>query len=434
MREVDVALVGAGGAGLSVLTGLDRLVTAARAVGRDVAVPSIVLVDPVSHAGQDRTWCFWDDGGSSDVEACVHRAWRRVELRGRDGRAHLLDLAPMRYVMVRSGDFYAFADAAAARLGAARIVAGVDAVRDGEDRAYLLTASGEVIAARWVLDSRPAPPARPARTSWLQHFRGWTVRFGEDVVDPDVPVLMDFAPPQPDRGVAFGYVLPLDARRALVEYTEFSPARLPGPAYEAALRAYLSARWGARVARSVRIEAVEDGAIPMTDAVHARRAGRRVFRIGTAGGATRPSTGYTFAALQRQGAAVAAALLAGREPLPPRPYPARHQWMDAVLLAGLDRGYICGADLLTHLFDANAPQRVLRFLDGASTPAEELALMRTAPTAAMTRASAADAVARLRGAALGGGWTVRRWQDRAAGAVTGLSPGQPTAGPPTRGP
>src|SRR3712207_9285871 len=66
------------------------------------------------------------------------------------------------------------------------------------------------------------------------------------------------------------------------------------------------------------IAEVEDGAIPMTDAVHARRVGRRVLRLGTAGGATRASTGYTFAAMQRQAAAVAADLLVGR---PPRPGP-----------------------------------------------------------------------------------------------------------------
>jgi hypothetical protein len=45
---------------------------------------------------------------------------------------------------------------------------------------------------------------------------------------------------------------------------------------------------------------VEQGAIPMTDAPFPRRVSDRVFRLGAAGGATRPSTGYTFAAAQRQ--------------------------------------------------------------------------------------------------------------------------------------
>jgi lycopene beta-cyclase len=190
-------------------------------------------------------------------------------------------------------------------------------------------------------------------------------------------------------------VLPSGPRRALVEYTEFSAARLPDAQYDRALHAYLHRRFGA-TPRDYVIDAIEDGAIPMTDAVHDRRAGAQTFRIGAAGGATRGSTGYTFAAMQRQAAAMAAALLAGREPLPPLAYPPRHRWMDAVMLRAFDRGQVGGPELFVRLFDRNPPQRVLRFLDGATSPLEDLALMRTAPVPTMLRAAAGDAAARLR--------------------------------------
>jgi lycopene beta-cyclase len=393
--EVDLAVVGAGGAGLSLLVHLDRLWRAERAA----SAPSVVLVDPVHRRGDDRTWCFWDDG-TCDVEPAVHRAWSRVELVDAQGRSRVLDLHPLRYVMIRSGDFYALADDAAARLGAVRIPAVADEVRDG-----MVRAGGIAVRARWILDSRPAPPRRAPRTSLLQHFRGWTVRFPRDVFDPDLPVLMDFSVPQPAHGVAFGYVLPSSPRQALVEYTQFSRARLTDGAYDQALHAYLHQRLGARPHDYV-IEHLEDGAIPMTDAVHARRAGLATFRIGTAGGATRGSTGYTFAAMQRQAAGMAAALLAGQAPEPPPAYPSRHRWMDAVMLRALDRGLVDGPDLFVRLFERNPPQRVLRFLDGATSPVEDLALMRTAPTLAMVRAAAGDLGARLgrrRGATRRGG-------------------------------
>ncbi|HYY09376.1 MAG TPA: lycopene cyclase family protein, partial [Kineosporiaceae bacterium] len=297
--QVDVAVVGAGGAGGAVLVQLARLL----APGREA--PSVAVVDPVRRAGRDRTWCFWD-AGSSSVEAAVHRSWDAALLVEAGGREHRLDLTPLRYVMVRSQDFYALADAAVDRLGAERLEAAADAVVDGEEFAIVHTAAGPV-QARWVLDPRPAAPRRPALTALLQHFRGWTVRFGTDAFDPTAPVFMDFSVPQPGRGVAFGYVLPDDARTALVEYTEFTRARLTDAAYEKALAGYLDARYGA--AGGYEVTEVEDGAIPMTDAVHAQWAGHRVLRLGTAGGATRASTGYTFAAMQRQGAAVAADLL-----------------------------------------------------------------------------------------------------------------------------
>ena len=318
--EGDLAVVGAGGAGGSVLVHLARLL----APGREP--PTIAVVDPERKAGRDRTWCFWDDG-SSPVDAAVHRAWGEALLVDAAGREHRLDLAPLRYVMVRSQDFYALADAAAARLGAQRVLAPADAVLDGEDFAQVHTRTG-TIRARWVLDSRPATPRLRANTALLQHFRGWTVRFHVDAFDASVPVLMDFSVPQPPRrrdraGVAFGYVLPDDARTGLVEYTEFSRSRLSDAEYDKALAEYLDARYGH--AGGYEVSEVEDGAIPMTDAVHARRVGRRVFRLGTAGGATRGSTGYTFAAMQWQAAQVAADLIAGRLPAPPPAYPSRHR-------------------------------------------------------------------------------------------------------------
>ncbi len=400
--DVDLAIVGAGGAGLSVVIALDRFVRERRSRGDVVRVPTVALVDRVVRAGTDRTWCFWD-AGRSDVDEAVHRQWRRVEVVRPDGARRVHDLGPLRYVMVRSADFYVLAEKSVAALGAVRVVAGVEEVVDGppgQSHAIVRTTDGRVVRAGWVLDSRPSPPRRCANTAWLQHFRGWTVAFDPAALpagslDPDVPVFMDFTTPQPQRAVSFGYVLPLDARRALVEYTEFSRARLGDAAYDAALRRYLASRFGP-AARTAVVEEVEDGAIPMSDAVLDVRPGPRRFRIGTAGGATRPSTGYTFAAMQRQADAVAAALLDGRDPVPPRPYPRRHRWMDAVLLRALDHGHVDGARLLADLFDRNRPADVLRFLDGGTDVVEEAALMRTTPVLAMTAATAGDAAARAR--------------------------------------
>ncbi len=384
--QVDVAVVGAGGAGGSVLVQLARLM----APGQEP--PTIAVVDPERKAGRDRTWCFWDEG-SSAVDAALHRSWDAVLLVDRAGREHRLELAPMRYAMVRSQDFYALADAAATQLGVVRVLAPADAVTDGPDLATVHTPDGP-IRARWVLDSRPAKPRRRPVTGLLQHFRGWTVQFGADTFDPTAPVFMDFSVPQPEHGVAFGYALPDDARSGLVEYTEFSPTRLTDAAYEKALAGYLDARFGH--GGGYEVTEVEDGAIPMTDAVHARRAGARVLRLGTAGGATRGSTGYTFAAMQRQGAAVAADLLARRPPQPPPAYPARHRWMDSVMLRALDAGHVDGPDLFARLLTHNPPPRVLRFLDGRSTPLDELRIMATAPTLPMARATVENTVGRAR--------------------------------------
>ena len=370
MRDAEVVVVGAGAAGLAL----------ACLLGEQGGV-EVVLVDaPAGPArSPDRTWCSWQTGPTGWDEAVTAR-WHRVEVHAPDGAARRYDLAPFDYTMIRSRDYERVA---AERLVRAR-------VERREALVARITAEGVVVGAdlrgRWVFDTRPAPPARVGRVALLQHFRGWTVRTAQDRFDPTVAGLMDFRPSQPQGGVAFGYVLPTSPREALVEYTEFSRAVLTDEAYESAL-----IDWTNRVLELGPFEvlAVEQGAIPMTDAPFPRRVSDRVFRLGAAGGATRPSTGYTFSAAQRQARGVAAALRDGRDPEPPAAFSPRHLRMDALLLRALDGGFLDGASFFARLFERQPTERVLRFLDGSTSLREDLAVMASAPRAPMLRAALA---------------------------------------------
>ncbi|WP_368051142.1 lycopene cyclase family protein [Micromonospora sp. C28SCA-DRY-2] len=381
--DVDLALVGGGGAASLVLAALDR---------HGVRDLRVAVVDPVHKRGQDRTWAFWDRPGN-DLDPVLSASWRQVEVVTAQ-RRRVLDLAPLRYAMLRSGPVYDRAAAAERRLGVRRIVAAADALDDDGERVLVRADGSAVLRASWVLDSRPRPPRRPGRTNWLQHFRGWWLASDTPVFDADRAVLMDFRTPQPARGVSFGYVLPVSDRYALVEYTEFSPARLTDAGYDAALAGYRDLL-GLDPVRLV-VREVEDGVIPMTDAPFDAHPSPRVVRLGTAGGATRPSTGFTFSAMRRQAEQVARALAAGRPPVPAPAYPRRHLWMDAVALRALDRGGVSGPEFFDRLFDRNPAERVLRFLDGATSPAEELAVMSSTRLSPMVAATAGDAADRLR--------------------------------------
>ncbi|MGW5670162.1 lycopene cyclase family protein [Micromonospora sp. NPDC003776] len=381
--DVDLALVGGGGAASLVLAALDR---------HDLTGLRVAVVDPVRKRGQDRTWAFWGPPGT-DLDPLLSASWSRVDVVTPAGR-RALSLTPLRYAMLRSAPVYDRAAAAERRLGAVRIGAPAGELRDDGHRVTVPDPEGRpLVRAGWVLDSRPRPPARPGRTSWLQHFRGWWLEADRATFDPERAVLMDFRTPQPARGVSFGYVLPVSDRYALVEYTEFSPAVLPDAAYDAALRDY-AGRLGLDLT-ALRVREVENGVIPMTDGPFPRRPSARVVRLGTAGGATRPSTGFTFSAMLRQADQVARALAAGRPPVPAPAYPHRHLWMDAVALRALDRGHVSGVDFFARLFDRNPAERVLRFLDGATSPAEELAVMRSSPLLPMTGAVLGDAMDRV---------------------------------------
>ncbi|MFF3754865.1 lycopene cyclase family protein [Streptomyces sp. NPDC002018] len=385
MHDADIIIVGAGAAGLSLAR---RLSDGAPGGGRG---PTVLLIDAPRGPLRppERTWCFWEVPGGP-YDAALSASWGRLRVRGPDGEATVADPAPLRYKMLRSG---AFETLVARQLNASgvcrRAEAAVESVRDVPDgaevRAYDASGRRVVLTARWAFDSRPPPRLPPARTTLLQHFRGWFVRTERPVFDPRTADLMDFRTPQPAHGLSFGYLLPLGPRHALVEYTEFSRAVLDDAGYERALRQYTGQILDLG---PFRITASEEGVIPMTDGRFPCRAGRSVFRIGAAGGATRPSTGYTFAAVRRQTEALAADLLAGRDPAPRPPHPARARAMDAVLLRALDSGRLDGAAFFTGLFRHVPAERLLRFLDGRTRVPEDLLIGLRTPVMPMLRSLA----------------------------------------------
>ncbi|RCV52029.1 lycopene cyclase family protein [Marinitenerispora sediminis] len=377
MREVDVAVVGAGAAGLSLT---HRLAAANAASGHPL---TIALLEPPPGPGTppERTWCFWERG-PGPWDPIVAARWEHLEVVEPDGTRHRASAEPLTYKMLRSRDVDRHVRGALRERE--QLTATVTAIEDGPERAVLRmrdpAGAESELAARWVFDSRPLARAPADATALLQHFRGWFVRTSGDAFTPDTACLMDLRTPQPRRGVSFGYLLPLSAREALVEYTEFTRAALDDAGYTAALRDYTGRCLDLG---PFTVTAVEQGAIPMTDGRWHTRAGRRVFRIGTSGGATRPATGYTFSGIQRQATAITTALHHGRTPVPPVPHRPRHLAMDAVLLRALDTGRLDGADFFARLFRRNGLPGVLDFLDGRSGLTRELALGATTPVGPM---------------------------------------------------
>ncbi|MEO3761853.1 lycopene cyclase family protein [Streptomyces sp. B5E4] len=369
-------VIGGGAAGLSL---------AYRLVESGVAAVTVVEAPDGPRRPPERTWCYWERG-AGDFDEAVHASWPLLRIRAADGGEVTVDPSPLRYRMLRSTAFERLVHARVTRSPGGRIVrATADTVRgtaDGTEVRCRTPDGGRLtLRARYVFDSRPLHVLPPARTQLAQHFRGWFVRTDADRFDPGVADLMDFRVPQPRRGLAFGYVLPLAADRALVEYTEFSPSPLDTRQYDRALTGY--AREVLRLG-AFTVESAEQGVIPMTDAHFRRRLGPGHFRVGTAGGATRPATGYTFSAVQRQSRAIAAALRNGRAVVPP-PHGVRARAMDAVLLRALDTGRVDGPAFFTGLFRRIPPERLLRFLDGDTSPWEEWGIGLRTPVGPMLR-------------------------------------------------
>jgi len=373
MPDYDLIIAGAGAAGLSLAYHL---------VGGGLAERSILLLDRAPKTANDRTWCFWEQG-PGPFEALVFRRWEQVWFHGAGG-SRRLELAPYTYKMLRGIDFYRFMSDWVARQPNLTVRYGeITHIEeaDGGGRVWL---DGKPLEARWVFSSLyQPPPRRPGRQYLLQHFKGWRLETPHPAFDPEAATFMDFRIPQ-NGETRFVYVLPLDPRQALVEYTVFSAECLRPEAYDAGLEQYLSQHLGLEPGGYTRLEQ-EFGVIPMTDLPLPVRQSPHVLRIGTAGGRTKPSTGYTFQRIQEQSRRIAESLYKTGQPFYRQPKANRYALFDSVLLEVLSSQRELGERVFADLFSKNPPARVLRFLDEASSLAEDWAILNSVNRSAFAR-------------------------------------------------
>jgi lycopene beta-cyclase len=208
----------------------------------------------------------------------------------------------------------------------------------------------------------------------LQHFKGWVIRSEKPVFSVDQPILMDFRPSQ-HRGTTFVYLMPFSAHEALVEYTLFTRDLLSDQEYVAGLDGYIRNQLGLD---EWAILEEEFGIIPMTNHRFQRRNGA-VLNIGTAGGRTKASSGYTFRFIQKDTEDIINSL---RETGAPFRIPAdqsRFLWYDSVLLNILNGNRLQGHEVFTYLFQNNSSERIFKFLDNETSVREELSILASLP-------------------------------------------------------
>lgn len=356
--DAELVVVGAGLAGLSLAAALaDR-----PGLGR------VLLLDPRDAWENDRTWCYWAGPGDPDA-ALAARSWERWAVAG-PGPTVEREAPGLRYVELPADQVYA---ARLARVDAAahlrRERAAVYTLRDEGDHVALETSAGP-LRAGLVVDTRPPSltgPPPPGAVRLLQHFLGWQVRVPSPRFTPGVVTLMDFDTPQEDAQVSFRYVLPHSPTEALVEDTWFGDQPVAAERYRARLRAWLGP--------DVEVLREERGVLPMSSEALPDHPSPRVYRLGLAGGAARPATGYAFVAIRRQVGALVRRLEAGAA-LHEGPLPslrgARLRWLDAVFLRWLQARPELGPAAFHRLFERVPPAALVRFLSDDAGLFDEL--------------------------------------------------------------
>ena len=131
--------------------------------------------------------------------------------------------------------------------------------------------------------------------SLWQHFSGVEIETKKEFFDDQIINLMDFDCEQGE-SVHFFYTLPYKKNKALIETTWLSKMTDSSEKnYDNKIKNYIEKRLNIK---DYKITYKEQGAIPLFYPIDDQK--KNTINIGTAGGMTRLSTGYTFLNIQQQ--------------------------------------------------------------------------------------------------------------------------------------
>ena len=337
----------------------------------------ILLVDEFKKTTNDRTWCYWKEG-CDEFEDIITQSWSSIEFSGQS-----LNILPYRYKMIRGDEFYrSMWQQIELKSNVEFVATRVQGFEETASGVKLSTSAG-VYSSDYLMNSIPFDREfknNPKYPLLKQHFIGWFVKTDEAVFTKDSATFMDFNLPQ--RGnTRFMYVLPLNEKEALVEYTLFSKDLLEQQEYETAIIDYLEKKG----VKDYFIEAKEQGSIPMTCYPFFKKNTQRIVHIGTAGGWTKASTGFTFQNTVKKTTALLAFLK--KDTIDFRRFSKRNKywWYDLVLLDVLSKHNELGAQLFTRLFQACDVRQILRFLDEETRLSDDLKILASMPKYLFTK-------------------------------------------------
>ncbi|MDQ6761184.1 MAG: lycopene cyclase family protein [Bacteroidota bacterium] len=382
-KQYDYIFLGAGCATLSIVM---RMIASEKFSNK-----KILLIDKDDKKKNDRTWCFWEDG-EGFFEKIVYHKWEHLFF-STDDENIPLDISPYQYKMIRGIDFYQYC------FSVINAQLNIDVINgnisfDDENISSKIFFNGEVLLLKksaYIFNSIHVPGKKQrGRFYLLQHFKGWIIETNENYFDINKATLMDFRVRQ-DLGTTFVYVLPLSPGKALIEYTLFTEKLLSQNEYNAALKDYISSFLKLE---NYKIIDEEYGVIPMTNATFPDYE-NGMYYIGTAGGNTKASTGYTFRFIQKQANTIVEELVKNKDVIKLRKPHKRFYFYDSTLLHILSKKLLGGKEIFSVLFKKNRASTVLKFLDNETSISEEIKLLNSLPKKIFIKAGFKELVKNL---------------------------------------
>ena len=357
------------GAGLSALMTVYKMVQSGKFKDK-----SILLLDENTKKTNDRTWCFWKTNDSL-WEQSISKKWDSALFANADLRRDL-DLKPYHYNMVKGLDFYTQVfDLLSKQENITFIHEKVLEIEESETIILIQTES-ESFSCSKLFNSIYNKHKAESQTKYpvlQQHFIGWFIKSEQPVFNSEQATFMDFSVEQKEN-TRFMYVLPTSKTEALLEYTLFSHQHLKKEEYENEIQKYIE-NLGIS---NYEIVEKEQGSIPMTCYPFWKANTKNVINIGTSGGWTKASTGYTFKNSDTKSTELVAFLQ--RETDFTKFHKRTKFWFyDLLLLDILDRKNELGSHIFSSMFKKGNPSLIFKFLDEETTLYEDIQVILKCP-------------------------------------------------------
>lgn len=337
----------------------------------------ILVIDRAKKLTNDRTWCYWESE-KGIFDSIVTHEWKTLEFITSEF-TQSFDLKSYSYKMIKGIDFYNHVLSLAKKFKNVTFkFEKIEKIQTDYNFAFVQTENNKYCAEYVFNSTNLFNPKINTENSLLQHFEGWVIKTKKPTFNSKIGTLMDFRLNQ-ENGATFMYVLPTNSHEALVEYTLFSEKLLDKEKYKIELENYIK--------DYLKIEQYdiihkEFGIVPMSLTKFSRspNSDKRIINIGTAGGFTKASSGYTFQFVQKNCEKIISNLSEGKSPNPKITFRDKmFEWYDRTVLEVMISKKMSGKSIFSIMFKNLSPDKILAFLGNESKFADEIRIMNIFP-------------------------------------------------------
>ena len=266
MKEFDYIIIGGGCAGLSLAYELE--------VNDKLKEKTLAIIETREEYKRDKTWSFWKVF-NHNFDDCVIKSWNNFTINSPDS-SHELTNEKFPYQSIDSGKFYKK----------------INSKLSTNSNISFFKNLSEINSENSIIFNSVHEKELDKSKLW-QHFQGIEIETPKNTFDEEIINLMDFNCDQRN-DVHFFYTLPFSKNKALIETTWLSDLEDQSLMdYDLQLENYIKNNLGIK---NYKINFTEKGAIPLFYPLLEND--NKVINIGSAGGMTRLSTGYTFLNIQ----------------------------------------------------------------------------------------------------------------------------------------